>query len=140
MTTDIGKKPREFWIAMNVYGIPHYTFRKLDDMPTIYRNDAFLVREVLDEPTPCANCERLEGDCKIISDQLREANEWDLKYGETIQRLQKQLEMCKEYLIKIQSENKKGEVDFNDQARYWRDQEIKSRMFADECLAKLEKE
>lgn len=122
---DSGKKPREFYIAMNVYGVPHYTFRKLEDMPTIYRNDAFLVREVLADPTPCANCERLEDQ---LYHESRKAPEVEYKLGHEIEVLKKQLEMCKEALDKILGKN---EYCINKQPH---------KFIADECLAKLENE
>ena len=81
MTTDSGKKPREYTVfGGECNGFPTL----LCDGPIPKINERILVREV----TPCANCERLEASKHIQTSGMETE----------IQRLQKQLEMCKEAL------------------------------------------
>lgn len=59
MDNDSGKKPRQFYLvdATDNSGWHVIDYMQRGFVPSV---NTILVREVLDEPTPCANCERLE--------------------------------------------------------------------------------
>lgn len=79
----------------------------------------------IQEPTPCANCERLEDQ---LYHESRKAPEVEYKLGHEIEVLKKQLEMCKEKLKVLR-------VAVND-----KQPDQGAVMFIDSILAKLEKE
>lgn len=129
MTTDSGKKPREIEIHFNSDGMVGAITQPDGVTYEPIIGKTILFREV----TPCSNCERLEGDCKIISERLRESEDWELKHGEAIQRLKKQLEMCREYVEKINMQRMSMHKDMESLA-------TRCLELSGELLAKLEKE
>lgn len=91
MTTDSGKKPAKEWKILNGRLIQDINGFKQEIAMAVHQDrldeiqgESTLVREV----TPCANCERLEASKHIQTSGMETE----------IQRLQKQLEMCKEAL------------------------------------------
>lgn len=124
MTTDNGKKPREFWILPQKGSDCEWTNLYPDESWKSETKPLIHVREV----TPCANCERLEAEFRSAKNAGCDATCLNYRDGdEEIQRLQKRLEMCKDALDEILGKN---EYCINKEPH---------KFIADECLAKLEK-
>lgn len=89
MTTDSGKKPREFWILPQKGNDCEWTNLYPDDSWKSGTKPLIHVREV----GPCQNCERLEG-------KVQRRNEYRESLKLVIEQQKKQLEMCIEALEK----------------------------------------
>lgn len=147
MTTDNGKKPREFWILPQKGSDCEWTNLYPDESWKSETKPLIHVREV----TPCANCERLEEESdkyrrtaeSTYNFQMKQSAEIQrleklyqekvdvsaqrFRFAEKITHLEKQLEMCKDALKFYGPEDK---------LLYPNDLGKRAR----ECLAKLEKE
>ncbi len=97
MTTDNGKKPREFWILPQKGSDCEWTNLYPDESWKSETKPLIHVREV----TPCANCERLEANVKEVE---RCAEQWMKLYDDLKSKYEPSYVSTMEYTPKLEKE------------------------------------